>query len=422
MMVGRTSELDADLGAALRHYWFPAVNIGAPETEVVAVDGSRGIRPFASGATLYVARALAICRKESFRTLEVDAFLSKGKATEIEVFVNRKMEWLEFKAAIKALEDGNLSNVAVLLDGSLFGRLAHLPRDQPAEGMRSFMIEYFETYHELLNLCRKREVLLLGVSKDSRSSFLRNFLLGKILEEELGRLEIPSSAKLAIFRVFQDVFDTPTEAFEAFRKLRVQHGEKLQKIEQILWEAFAARTDHQLIRTYVDQPGHTIPIELSVSRRTAALVQGLQTHPEAYVSKHFKESVLEAPDSDQFLERASATLSRIPSFPSMVSFHVLLDHRDTPVRVDTPSWTFNRDTTIAEFIGGREVLVNVNFIVSLLLKGYGGLKDYNIWLKRVDERVRLTNEIVDTIYSSALEKHLDFTIIHSRGYRRVKYP
>ena len=106
----------------------------------------------------------------------------------------------------------------------------------------------------------------------------------------------------------------------------------------------------------------------------------------------------------------------------MVSFHVLLDHRDTPVRIDTPSWTFNRETTISELVGGRAVLLNVNAIVSLLLKGYGGLKDYNIWLKRVDEKVRLSNDVVDTIYSSALEKHLDFTIIHTRGYRRVKYP
>ena len=106
----------------------------------------------------------------------------------------------------------------------------------------------------------------------------------------------------------------------------------------------------------------------------------------------------------------------------MVSFHVMLDRRDTPVRVDTPSWTFNRDTTISDFSGGRDLLVNVNPFVSLLLSGYGGLKDYNVWLKRVDEKVKLTNEVVDKIYEAALQRELGFTIIHSRGYRRVKYP
>ena len=132
--------------------------------------------------------------------------------------------------------------------------------------------------------------------------------------------------------------------------------------------------------------------------------------------------MLESPDSEAFMRRACDILSDIPSFPTMVSFHVLLDKRDTPIRVDAPSWVFSRDTTISDFAGGRDLQVNLNWIVSLLMKGYGGLKDYNIWLKRVDEKVRLTNEVMDSIYSSVLEKELDLTIIHSRGYRRVKYP
>lgn len=369
-----------------------------------------------------MARALAIFRKESFRTIDVDAFLSKGKSTDIQVFVNRKMEWLEFKAALKAIEEKDLSNLVVLLDGSIFGRMTHLPRDAPAEGMRDFMLSYFDTFDRLLTLSKERNILLLGVSKDSRSSFLRDFLLNGILERELNDLDIPQSAKITAFRLLQEVFDTPTEAFESFKKLKVDYGERLRKVEQILWEAFAARTDHQLIRTYVEQPGHTVPIELSVSKRSFFLIQELQTRPESYVSTHFKESLLESSDASKLMSRACEILTRIPNFPAMVSFHVLLDKHDTPVRIDTPSWTFNRETTISDFIGGRDLLLNVNPIISLLMSGYGGLKDYNIWLKRVDERVRLSNNIVDTIYSSALERELDFTIIHTRGYRRVKYP
>ena len=421
-MQGRTSELDSELGEALRRHWHPVVEVTAPEKEVVAVDGSRGIRPFASGAVFYVARALAIFGKYSFRTVDVDAFLSKAKSTDIQVFVNRKMEWLEFEVAVKAIEEGNLSNVAVLMDGSLFGRLSHLPRDQPAEGMRGFMVDYFETFDKLLTLSKERNILLLGVSKDSRSSFLRDYLLNGILDRELKALDIPESNKLALFHTFQDVFNTPNQAFDSFGKLKDEHGEKLRKVEQILWEAYSARTDHQLIRTYIEQPGHTIPIELSVAKRTYTLVEELMSSPKTYVSKHFKESMLESPDSEGFMRRACEVLSRIPSFPTMVSFHVLLDKRDTPIRVDAPSWVFSRDTTISDFSGGRDLQVNLNWIISLLMKGYGGLKDYNIWLKRVDEKVRLSNEVMDSVYSSVLEKELDFTIIHSRGYRRVKYP
>jgi hypothetical protein len=421
-MQGRTSELDADLGDALRRHWFPIIEVTAPEKEVVAVDGSRGIRPFASGAVFYVARALATFREKSFKTVDVDAFLSKGKSTDIQVFVNRKMEWLEFKAAIKAIEEGALSNIVVLMDGSLFGRLSHLPRDQPAEGMRGFMVDYFETYHRLLSLSKERNILLLGVSKDSRSSFLRDYLLHEILERELEGLDIPQPEKFAITHTFEDIFDRPDEAFESFRKLKAEHGEKLHKVEQIMWEGFAARTDHQLIRTYVERPGHTIPIELSVPRRAHARVEEIQSNPEGYVSKYFKESLLESPDQQEFMRRACEVLSEIPGFPTMVSFHMLLDRRDTPIRVDAPSWAFSRDTTISEFSGGRDLLLNLNPVISILMSGYGGLKDYNIWLKRVDEKVRLSNEVMDSIYSSVLEKELDFTIIHTRGYRRVKYP
>ena len=406
----------------MRSHWFPIVDVTALEKDVVAVDGSRGIRPFASGAVFYVARALATFRKRSFKTVDVDAFMSKGKSTDIQVFVNRKMEWLEFKAAAKAIEEGGLSNVVVLMDGSLFGRLSHLPRDQPAEGMRGFMIDYFETYHKLLSLSNERNILLLGVSKDSRSSFLRDYLLHEILENELKGLDIPQTAKLIIFRTFEDVFDRPDQAFESFRKLKADYGEKLHKVEQIMWEGFAARTDHQLIRTYVEQPGHTIPIELSLARRSHALIEEIQSSPQSYVSKHFKEGLLESPDPKAFMRRACEVLSDIPNFPTMVSFHVLLDKRDTPIRVDVPSWVFSRDTTISEFSGGRDLLVNLNPIISTLMSGYGGLKDYNIWLKRVDEKVRLSNDVMDSIYSSVLEKELDFTIIHTRGYRRVKYP
>ena len=44
-----------------------------------------------------------------------------------------------------------------------------------------------------------------------------------------------------------------------------------------MWEAFSARTDHQLIRTYIDQPGHTIPIELSVWLRSTCTNRRIAT-------------------------------------------------------------------------------------------------------------------------------------------------
>jgi NurA-like 5'-3' nuclease len=422
-MVGRVSELDADLGELVKKNWSPVVEVSIPDREVLAVDGSRAIRPFASGAILYIARSLAIHRKKRFRELEVDSFLCKAKSSDIQAFVNTRMESLEYKVAIQAIEKSNLSKSVILIDGSLYGRLTHLPRDLPAEGMKDFMLDYFESYFRLLELCRERSILILGVSKDSRSSFFRDFLLKQIFDgaiKEINNLSVLH--KRDLYKVFKDVFVTPSTAFNSFNNLLRIYGDKLHGIEQILYEAVAARSDHQIICSYIEKSGHTIPIEHSLSRNNASLLKQMENNPQVYLKRYFKNAFLEAKEKDSFIERGEKVIRNIPKFPSMISFHVLLDPRDTPIRVDTPSWTFNRDNKISDFVGERSVLVVVNDIISLLIKGYGGLKNYNIWLKRVDEEVRLSNNTVDQIYSSALEKTLDFTIIHTRGYRRVKYP
>ncbi len=419
---GRVSELDEDLANLIRKNWLPLPS-SVVEKEVVAVDGSRAVRPYASGATLYIVRSLALWRKERFRMLDVDSFLSKAKSTDIGVFVNIKMEHLEFEVARKAVLEADLSNVVLLIDGSLFGRMTHLPKDQPAEGMKSFMLQYFDTYHNLLELCRERNILLLGISKDSRSSFLRDYLLSLLFGGEVDKLKgIDPEDREKLLHIFEEAFDRPSIAFSRFRQLMEKYADKLSKIESILYEVVAARPDHQLIRNYIERPGHTVPIELSFSGSRARMTRQIQKEPDSFIRSRFKETILETSDEHKFLQEAVQTISLLPDFPTMISFHVLLDRRDTPVRVDTPSWTFGREYHVKDFKGSRKVLVNVNDIIGILVAGYAGLRDYNIWLKRVDEEVRLSRDTVDELYSSALEKLLGVTIIHTRGYRRVKYP
>jgi len=65
---------------------------------------------------------------------------------------------------------------------------------------------------------------------------------------------------------------------------------------------------------------------------------------------------------------------------------------------------------------------SVEELIGILKANYAGLLDYNVWLKRVDEEVKLHLKDVDTIYERVLEKELGLTLIHTRGYRRVKYP
>lgn len=422
MAFGRTSDLDADLERLLLENWRPIPSPKGPDGEVAAVDGSLAIRPYPSGAIFYITRALAVLGKRRFRELEADAFFCKARPLEIREFVNRKMEWLELRAAIKAIREGDLWNATVLMDGSLYGRLLHFPRDQPAEGMRGFMLDYFKTFGELLELCRERSILLAGVSKESRSSFLRDFLLGSLFEEELRRLDGEAGGlKAELGALFEMALQDPFKAFSALRRIERAHGDRLEGVERILREAASARPDHQLIRRFAKAPGYTAPLELGASKPGSAM-ELIGRDPRAYARRYFREALLEAEDEEAFIREAAEILARIPRLPSMISFHLLPDIRDTPMRVDVPSWVCGIEHGISDLIGAKPIEADVSEIASILMGGYAGLRDYNVWLKRADEEVRLRRDVVDGLYSSALERVLNATIIHARGYRRVKYP
>jgi hypothetical protein len=72
-----------------------------------------------------------------------------------------------YRVSLQAIGHLDGSRKAVLIDGSLYGRMMHLPVDSPVERDRDFLIEYMDVYSKLLDACRREDVLLIGVSKDS---------------------------------------------------------------------------------------------------------------------------------------------------------------------------------------------------------------------------------------------------------------
>ena len=73
-----------------------------------------------------------------------------------------------------------------------------------------------------------------------------------------------------------------------------------------------------------------------------------------------------------------------------------------------------------QFIHG--VRLDVDNILRVLATGYCGLDCHNLWLKNVDERVRLKKKTVDNIYVPYMEKLFGEKIIRGRSYRRVRFP
>jgi hypothetical protein len=427
---GVSSPLDSELEHLMKSSWHPLSDLDLEVSKMdipkaIAVDGSMAKRFLAVGCVLYVARSLAICGKRKFRRLEFDSFSSRANAVDVARYISRRSEWLEHDVAREAVEAEN--DVRFLfLDGSFHGRLMAVPRDLPYEGKKGFIINYFRDYAMLLDACRTRNIIPVGVSKDSRATLLRDHFLSVMLREELRRLDLSPEDAESITETFQRILCRRRgQRVRQFKLLESTYGTgKLDRVLQILLEAKTLRSDHQMILNFTDSAGYSSPLELGAYGRGSELISRYESEPDGYVRKFFPEAIDEAEDPEKFIEDATQVLSEIPSFPTIVSFHVRLDVRDTPIRIDVPSWCFGIDRSLKDLKGFSSITeVDLNNILNMLRLLFGGIRCYNVLLTSVDSEVRLKRETVDRIYFPLLEKNLEFQLplTHVRGYRRGWY-
>jgi hypothetical protein len=388
-------------------------NVG--ELGVTAVDSSLYMNLMSTGGIFYVIRSLAVCREKENKRLQTNVFFTKSGLLEAYYYIGTKMEMLEFQAATDALKGGLECN-AILIDGSLYGRAMHVPVETKIEEDRTAVLEFFKTYAELLNLCRKKGILLAGVSKESRATFYRDFLLKQIFAEELEKTDIEAGDKQRLSVIFPEVLENEKTAFSRFRKLKQKHGSKLETIELILNELVSSRPDYQLVMNFAQSVGYTQPLILGPSTGAAARMRPFSLNPKKYVLNKFPITVRER--GAEFIDWATETISSIPSFPSFVSFYLLMDVRDSPMRIDVPCW----EQPLSKTGWPKPIDVDLQALLKIMVSGYCGLDAYNLWLKNVDERVKLKRRVVDELYFPYMEKLFDSKIIRGRGYRRVRFP
>lgn len=382
---------------------------------VAAVDSSLYMSPMSTGGIFYVIRALAVCKEKENRKLQSNVFFTKSGLSEAQQYVGTKMEMLEFEAAIDAIRNDSRCT-AILIDGSLYGRAMHVPVETKIEEDRTAILEYFKTYGELLDLCRKRNVLIAGVSKESRSTFFRDFLLKQIFTEELEDTELESEDKRKIHDIFPEVMENEKTGLGKFGKLKRKHGAKLDSIDLILNELASARSDYELVMNFAEGIGHTQPLVLGPASRAARRIRSFVMNPRKYVTDNFFISSKEK--GKRFIEWGSEIISRISNFPSFVSLYLLMDVRDSPVRIDLPCW----EMPLSKTGWPKPIDIDLRALMTIMISGYCGLDTHNLWLKDVDEKVRLKKRVVDTIYFPYMERSFNAKIIRGRSYRRVKYP
>ncbi|MEM2673512.1 MAG: DNA double-strand break repair nuclease NurA [Candidatus Bathyarchaeia archaeon] len=417
---GKPSLLESDLRESMFAHWvflgdLSEFSASPRDLDVIAVDSSVYTNLLSNGGVFYIIRAMSMRRDIVNRKIDSDVIFGRDKMSRIHELISVKMEMLEFEVILKALQDGFDGDV-IMLDGSLYGRASHLPMEFKVEEERDALLHYFRIYKELLDFCCKSGVLLVGVSKESRSTFYRDYLLSLIFDRRMEELDIEEEDKRLLRDVFFQVLDIERVAFKRFYELKEKYGSKLNVIELILRELASYRPDYQLIINYISSIGYMRPLLLGPNIRMGRRLKECSESPKKYVGKYFPRLTIDG--GDEFVEWASRILRGILEFPSFVSFYVLLDPRDSPIRIDMPYY----NKGLLEVSWPEPVEVDVRNILKVMVTGYCGLNAYNIWLKSVDERVRLRREIVDDIYFPYLERIFGEKIIRGRGYRRVKYP
>lgn len=389
--------------------------VGISDLSVMAVDSSVYSNLLSTGGVFYVVRSLAVCRSIEHKRLESDVFFSKGGSVPEKEFISVKMEMLEFQVAIDALKSG-LACSTILIDGSLFGRLVHVPLESKIEGERLVLLDYFKVYQELFNLCKEKNVLLLGVAKESRSTSFRDYLLNLIFRDELSKVEVEDNDARMLKTLFMEFVDNSTEGFRKFERFKQKYGNKLETIGLVFDELVRSRSDYQVVMNFSGSIGYTKPLLLGLSPRLERRLRESGINARSYIKKNFPNALREL--GDTFVSDAAQVIAGIPEFPAIATLYVLFDRRDSPIRIDIPYW----ERRLVDVGWHKPVNLDIDNVLKVLATGYCGLDCHNLWLKNVDERVKLKKKTVDTVYVPYMEKLFGEKIIRGRSYRRVRFP
>lgn len=389
--------------------------------EFLAVDSSRAIRELLDGLTLGIYRALGITNNgEEVRKLDVEVFYHTGSSNQLRSYESAKMEYLEALVIleyIKNLESNEKKNI-VLLDGSLFGRISHLPLELPIDGRELFMIEYINIYKRIFDISRKSNIILVGISKDSRASFFKRLILSNIISELVSDDKVCSELSSILrernlgllIRFLEDKVRTELKS-----KLISIFSLYTRNLPDVYFLKNLSRLD-----SYISHP-----IELSYdsfsSRNLISFIEG-KISEEEYIKSRFS-SIAKEINKEKY-SKIELALRSMKEYPTIVSFYVLFNKKDSPLRVDIPSYYFNLDHKLEDLFKTNFLSMNneekLLRIVNYLKDQYIGYKNYNVLLKRVDEIVKLSNKVVDKVYIRLIEKKLNRILLFGRDYRRVR--
>ncbi|RZN64912.1 MAG: DNA double-strand break repair nuclease NurA [Candidatus Methanoliparum thermophilum] len=397
-----------NIGSFFNEYWVEFDLSDQPSNiDVLAIDSSSAVFPTNVGGLFYVVRGLGIAKNKNYKRIATDFDYSSSKSEqEISRFLGMYREHMEHLVGLDSIADGY--NGCILLDGSIYGRLSHILSEYSFlnSSSKGLSIDYFEILAKFIKKCEDNRILLIGISKESRTSFFRDFLIERILDDR--GLEKKSRRDLLSLAL--------KDKRKAIEKAESMYDKEVVKLIE---ELTARIPDFQLITLHAKHPGYTKPLLLGASQKK------IEEYKRYVVDKRslIKSSFPELSDNKDTFRRLSVLYDDLFNLPAIVSFHLLPKQIDTAMRIDVPSWYFGISKRIID-VGWPEFVVNdekINEILNIVSAGYCGLDNYNIWLNMVDLRVKLRKKDFEEIYLPEFEKIVG-RFVTARGYRRDRYP
>lgn len=358
------SEREQGLATGVKRYWhaFAPENLAERDQarlRVGAVDGSQAIRSLNIGADWIVAQALLI-GPDGLREAAGETRIVRGDvgSPRVDRYASLLMRSLELRLALEFArhKQGNM----LLIDGSLYSDLPYLlyNLDLAIGGYENLPRKVLANYLDLFEFCQQAHILLLGISKSTRST-----VFGKTLLEEN-----------------DPIGDLPS--------------------------------DGELLYRWTEGCGLTSPVLLGSASfgQNIASRAGFFPLNDAFPGASIPDT---NPPNDRYL------LERLQVAPAIGTFYARLAPGDDVLRIDALASAFGHSQLHLldfehELIEHEAALP----IVGHLLDQYGGFSVYNAALYVVDREVRLHAETVDHVYLPILRSQLGSHIQYDRSTRR----
>ena len=357
----KRSKIESTLKTELEFNWHYLPDPISQFKEEYSVDSSSASRTLNNGVDFFIIRALMLgTRSYSRPKLRFEMVKGIRDYNVIAGFERILRDLIEIDIVLENIDEIP-ENSIVLIDGNLYGRFTHLLQELHLRGWYHLPLELVASMQRLFDECVKRKIMLLGVSKFSKTRVLTT----AFLKPSYPNMSEPD---------FLDV--------------------------------------EMLYRWKKGETGYTTPLMLG-DYAIAKEISQLENNPEKYRDKYFSRI---SPDKRQW---ATQVISDIPHSPAFVMFHIIPDVDSQPLRIDIPACCLGIrkkiiDVKPFEFLRPERV----SNVAQQVTSDFGGRDVYNALLYIVDHEVKLGVKTVDTVYKSVLGKELGFPIEYDRSTRR----